>query len=82
VNLCHPQASAALLTTGQGGNLNRQGADILLIPYIEVVSCQVDGRGVVVGFPVIRGAKGDRTFLRFPCQVAGSVPYDFRLYPY
>ena len=69
MNLCHPQAPAALLMAGQGGNLNRQGADILLVPYIEVVSCQVDGRSVVVGFPVIRRAKGDRAFLRFPGQV-------------
>ena len=68
MNLCHPQAPAALLTAGQGGNLNSQGSDILLVPHIEVVSRQVDGRSVVVGFPVIRGAKGDRAFLRFPVR--------------
>ena len=80
MNLCHPQAPAALLMAGQGGNLNRQGADILLVPYIEVVACQVDGRSVVVGFPVIRRAKGDRAFLRFPGQVVGGVFHDLRLY--
>ena len=69
MNLCHPKTSTALLTAGQGGDLDSQGADILLIPHIEVVSRQVDGRSVIVGFPVIRGAKGDRTFLRFPGQV-------------
>ncbi len=57
------------MTAGQGGYLDSQGADILLIPHIEVVSRQVDGRSVIVGFPVIRGAKGDHTFLRFPGQV-------------
>ena len=57
------------MTAGQGSNLDSQGADILLIPHIEVVSRQVDGRSVIVGFPVIRGAKGDRTFLRVPGQV-------------
>jgi hypothetical protein len=36
VNLCHPKPPAALLTAGQGGNLNSKGADILLIVLIAI----------------------------------------------
>jgi len=69
----HPEPASSLLPAGQGGDLNGKGADILLIPHIEVVPGQVDGGGAVVGLPVVRGAEGHSTFFGLPGQVPGGV---------
>ena len=71
--LRHPQAPAPLLSAGQGSDLYGKGADILLIPHIEIVPGQVDGGGAVVGLPVVRGAEGHSTFFGLPGQVPGGV---------
>ena len=72
--LRHPEPASALLSPGQGGDLNGKGADILLIPHIEIVPGQVDGACIVVCLPVVRAAKGNRAFFGFACQVPGSIP--------
>ena len=79
--LRHPQAPAPLLSAGQGSDLYGKGADILLIPHIEVIPGQVDGGGAVVGLPVVRRAEGYSACFGFSGQGPGGILADPGLYP-
>ena len=78
--LCHSQALASLLGSGERGDLNSQIVDILIASYIETVPGEIHAAVLLDGLPVvIVGIADNDTTLRFLSQVSRCISDNPRL---